>query len=205
MIYGCVVASYKYGHLAGHAIETVLENGFDKIWFVDDGVGDCKHLVALYPQVDFTFREKNLGTVANFQDILERVDTDKVMFLGADNWIRPDTLSILKENEPADIIMYDGVLVGTQRAWIKSVYPEAFKSRKYQGGYYWDRKGKHHGSMLYNVELAKKVGGYWSNNKGRTIEDQNLFEDMSKAGATIKWVSEPLLYYRRHKHNYNPV
>ena len=38
-----VIASYQYGHLAAHCIESVLcqSRKPDKILFVDDGVGDC--------------------------------------------------------------------------------------------------------------------------------------------------------------------
>ena len=71
----------------------------EKILFVDDGVGDCKHLPSLYPEVEYIFRETNLGTVANFQDMLERVQTEKVLFLGADNWLRSDTIEILNKTE----------------------------------------------------------------------------------------------------------
>lgn len=197
MTYGIVIASYKYGHLAGHCIETVLEQNFDKIWFVDDGVGDCNHLPELYPQVNFTLREKNMGTVANFQDMLEKVDTDMVMFLGADNWLRSDTLEWLKKKQ-ADIVMYDGLIVGTKKEWAL----KNFKVHEVQGGFYWDRNGQHHGSMLYNVEKAKEVG-YWSDNKGNTLEDLNLFEGMRKNGATIQHIPLPLLYYRRHTNNFN--
>lgn len=201
MTYGIVIASYRYGHLAAHCIETVLEQTkpFDKIWFVDDGVGDCGHLPKLYPQVNYTLREKNMGTVTNFQDMLERVDTDMVMFLGADNWLRSDTLEQLKKSQ-ADIVMYDGMVVGTEKDWARRY----FKSKEYQGGYYWDRKGGHHGSMLYNVEKAKTIGYHCERTNGNTLEDLNLFDKLKKQGATIEHIAEPLLYYRRHKGNYNP-
>jgi len=50
MTYSVVIASYKYGHLASHCIESVLAQTkpFDKIYFVDDGAGDCGHLRYLY-------------------------------------------------------------------------------------------------------------------------------------------------------------
>jgi glycosyltransferase involved in cell wall biosynthesis len=95
MTYTLVIASYRYGHLAAHSIETALSQSkpFDKIIFVDDAAGDCTHLQKLYPQVEFLFREKNLGIVANFQDMLNRVQTDYVMFLGADS---PSTKNSLR-------------------------------------------------------------------------------------------------------------
>ena len=41
-----VIASYRYGHLAAHCIESILSQtkAPEKILFVDDGVGDCGHL-----------------------------------------------------------------------------------------------------------------------------------------------------------------
>ena len=60
-----VVASYKYGHLAAHCIESLLSQTvkLERILFVDDGVGDCEHLPRIYPEVDFILRKENLGTV----------------------------------------------------------------------------------------------------------------------------------------------
>ena len=68
-----VVASYQYGHLAAHCIESILSQtrAPERILFVDDGVGDCAHLPAIYPEVEYVLREENLGTVNNFQDMLQ--------------------------------------------------------------------------------------------------------------------------------------
>lgn len=204
MNYGIVISSYRYGHLAAHSIESVLcqTRKFDKIWFVDDGVGDCFHLRELYPQIDYTFRQDNLGTVDNFNDMLNKADTEFIMFLGADNWLRPDTLELLSQTKKADIIMYDIVVTGELRSEIHQFYSSWMY--KYQGDYYWSRKGAHHGSMLYRTQLAKSSGGYAHNHtSSRTDEDMNLFDKMLKAGASIEHVKEGLLYYRRHKENFN--
>lgn len=204
MTYGIVISSYKYGHLAAHAIETVLcqTRKFDKIWFVDDGVGDCNHLFELYPQIRYIFREQNLGVVANFNNMLSMVDTDYVMFLGADNWLRPDALELLIKPKQPDISMYDIVVTGELKSEIHQFY--ACWMHKHEGDYYWSRKGAHHGSMLYNVEMAKSVGGYADNRtSSRTDEDLNLYDKLLKAGATVEHTPEGLLYYRRHNQNFN--
>jgi hypothetical protein len=58
--------------------------------------------------------------------------------------------------------------------------------------------------MMYRVELAKSVGGYAHNKtSGRTDEDLNLWDKMQKSGAKVHHISESLLYYRRHKENFN--
>lgn len=198
-----VISSYKYGHLAAQAIESALAQTkkFDKIFLVDDGVGDCNNLQRIYPEVTFVVRPENIGTVANFQNMLEKVDTDRVMFLGADNWLRDDTLEILSESD-ADMVVYDIFITGDAKDEILKRHPN--EVHKHEGGWYWSRKGGHHGSMLYNVELAKKAGGYGRGKGQRTEEDMVLFHRMLEAGATYEHIPESLLYYRRHRENYNP-
>jgi glycosyltransferase involved in cell wall biosynthesis len=204
MTYSLVISSYKYGHLAAHAIESALSQSkpFDKIYFVDDGIGDCFHLPNLYPQVEYVFRRKNLGIVANFQDMLNRVSTDYVMFLGADNWLRSDTLKSLSEFK-TDIITYDIMITGQLKEEIARLYP--FSTKEENGDYKWSRKDQHHGSMLYRVSKAKEVKGYEKHLPDgiRTDEDYALWNKMIKAKATVKYVKGEFLYYRRHKENFN--
>lgn len=199
-----VIASYRYGHLASHCIESVLCQSVkpEKIFFVDDGVGDCTHLVDLYPEVEFVLREQNLGTVANFQDMLMRVTTEKCMFLGADNWLRADTLEILSK-ESTDIVTYDIVVTGELKHKYKTYWADEV-CYPYQGDYYLSRKGGHHGSMLYNTKLAQSCQ-YAASGGTNSEEDMVLWNRMRKAGATVSHIEEPLLYYRRHKENFIKV
>jgi glycosyltransferase involved in cell wall biosynthesis len=208
MTYGIVISSYKYGHLAAHAVESVLSQNvkFNKIFFVDDGVGDCQHIKSLYgDRLEFILNPQNLGTVDNFNQMLNMVDTDYVMFLGADNWLRSDTLELLSyqmDKIPVDIITYDIMVTGELKDEIHRFYSSFMKTE--HGDWYWNRKGAHHGSMMYRVELAKSVGGYAHNKtSGRTDEDLNLWDKMQKSGAKVHHISESLLYYRRHKENFN--
>jgi glycosyltransferase involved in cell wall biosynthesis len=197
-----VIASYRYGHLAAHCIESVLcqTKKADRILFVDDGVGDCNHLPKLYPSIEYVMRENNLGTVANFQDMLNRVETDRCLFLGADNWLRADTLELLDKNN-TDIVTYDIVITGELSHKFSHYHKNEITP--YQGDFYWSRKMVHHGSMLYNTNLAKKVGGYAINPGGvNSEEDWVLWNRMISAKASISHVNEGLLYYRRHKENF---
>ena len=186
MLVTCNIMSYKYGHLAAHAIESVLGQNrkFDVIRFYDDGVGDCEHLVSLYPEVEFILRPNNLGIIDNFNHALLRTETDKVMFLGADNWLEERTLVELLD-EDADIISFHGI------------------KHMDTGAVYWE-VDQAHGSSLYDVQLAKKVGGYEHSGNEHSEEDSMLFNKMIKAGATLEVISEPLLNYRwDHRNNYN--
>lgn len=198
-----VIASYKYGHLAAHCIESVLSQTVkpDKILFVDDGVGDCKHLVKLYPSVEFILRKKNLGTVANFQDMLDRVETDYCMFLGADNWLRSDAIELLK-NSDADVVTYDIIVTGETKDDLLEEW--SHKMRLYQGDYYWNREGNHHGSIFYNVKLAKQVGyKKYKENHRYSAEDLRLWNGLLELGAKVEYINKGLLVYRRHKENFN--
>ena len=205
MTYSLVIASYKYGHLAAHAIESALSQSkpFDKIYFVDDGAKDCGHLPSLYPQVEFILREKNIGIVANFQDMLNRVETDYVIFLGADNWLRSDTLQMLSQFNQ-DIITYNIIITGELKEEIARLYPY-FTSQGHDGDIKWNRANQHHGSMMYRVSKAKEVGGYEKHRPDgeRTDEDYALWDKRTKAGATVKYVDAYFLYYRRHRENFN--
>ena len=208
MTFGIVISSYKYGHLAAHCVESVLcqTKKFDKIWFVDDCVGDCSHIESMYDgQINFLSNPVNMGIVDNFNKMLKMVDTDYVMFLGADNWLRPDALELLAyqfDKTSPDIITYDIIVTGELRGEIYNAYGSWM--HKHEGDYYWSRRMQHHGSMLYRTKLAKKVGGYAKNNTSeRTDEDLNLWDKMIKEGAVVKHFAQGLLYYRRHKENFN--
>lgn len=180
------IASYKYGHLAAHCIESVLSQTHkpDVVRFYDDGVGDCGHLPAIYPEVEFILRPENLGTVANFNDALDQTSTDRVIFLGADNWLVPETIEKCLARQE-DIVSYD--------AW------------KFGNGAneYWPLPSFPHGSAMYNVEKAKKFM-YAASGGVHTEEDNVLFTKMLNDGATLYIIEEPLLMYRwRHRLNFN--
>ncbi len=182
----CVIASYRYGHLAAQAIESVLyqTKPFDRILFVDDGVGDCGHLPAIYPEVEYVLRPERMGIVANFNDMLARVDTERVMYLGADNWLDHSTLEITSAVD-ADIVSYAAWLIksGPPVRWHVDVP---------------------HGSSLYRVAPARAVGCYEASGHTNTEEDSVMFARMRSAGATFDNRSDTLLYYRwRHRRNFN--
>ena len=197
-----VIASYRYGHLAAHCIESLLSQTKPptKILFVDDGGLDCKHLPSLYPSIEYTLRPDNLGVVVNFQDMLSRVDTEYVLFIGADNWLRSDSIELLS-NASADIVTYDIVVTGELKDEILTRVPGA--TLPYQGDLYWDRQDQHHGSMLYRTAFGQKIG-YQKKDEDRVHpqEDWNLWDKMLEQGATVASVKEGLLFYRRHRENF---
>lgn len=211
-----IISSYRYGHLAGHCIETILSQTRrpDKILFVDDAAGDCYHLINAYPQIEFVMRRNNLGTVANFNDMLQRVETDRYMFIGADNWLRSDAIERIM-NEDADIINYDIIVTGTGLETFHKVRVPPHDHKKnilvrtsigapLNPDFYWDRKTGHHGSMVYKTKLGKQFGFKERSPNGKyTEEDKVLFDNAQKVNATITHIPEGLLYYRTHDKNFN--
>lgn len=205
-----VVSSFRYGHLAAHCLETIMGQSIKptKVLFVDDGVGDCSFLPKIYPNVQYTFRENNLGTAKNFQDMLMKVDTEYCMFLGADNWLRSDTICLMTnliKNEAPDIITYDLLVTGSEKN--KKLKKIDSMCIPFQGDFIWDRKNKHHGSILYRTELAKKVGGYQKvlrgKNKDKQLEDLKLYTKMIATSPKVIHIAMPLLFYRHHVENFN--
>ncbi len=196
-----IVASYKYGHLAAHCIESLLSQTKlpERVLFVDDGVGDCNHLPKIYPDVEYVMREKNMGTVDNFQDMLMRVTTQYTMFIGADNWLRSDTIEKLTEHTPAaDIVTYEVMVTGEYKTGHPaSNLPDAMK----EGDVWWRRDG-HHGSMLYRTSYGQSAGYAKREGGINSEEDWVLWDRMMAMNAHRVHVPEPLLYYRRHRENF---
>jgi glycosyltransferase involved in cell wall biosynthesis len=212
------IMSYRYGHLIAQAIESILSQTQlpSHVIIVDDGAGDVAPVAQKYLpdfqrlDVDARLidRGRNLGIVDNFNDVLlNAVQTPRVMFLGADNYLRPDALERLSKVQ-ADIVSCDIALFGAEAA----NFAAKVKAREMRDGYHiWRfvkgdirRANYIHGSSLYNAELAKRFG-YRASGHWYTEEDWMLFRAMLAAGATHAHVPEPLLFYRRHRLNYHPV
>lgn len=216
-----VIVSFGYSHLLANCLDSILAQTRkpDKIIIVDDAANDGCDKIAEKYSIPCIVRPKNLGVVKNFNDILfNLVETHYVFFTGADNYWRPDALEKMA-SEDADIISTDWYTCGS------GVNGEKLKDDPryyYKDGYYVRkfptygsdeinkekirRKNFIHGSSLYNVEFARKVGGYEAvkpNSKGKRLcEDWGLWKKMLRNGAKLKHISEPLLYYRKHKDNW---
>ena len=197
-----IIASYRYGHLAAHCIESILSQTIPptRIIFVDDGGLDCNHLPSLYPDIEYILRHENLGVVNNFQDILSKVNTEYVLFIGADNWLRSDAIELLS-NASTDIVTYDIMVTGELKEEILMRVPG--ETLPYQGDFYWNRQGQHHGSMMYRTVFGQKIGYKKRFEDGvHPQEDWNLWDKMLEQGATVTSLKEGLLFYRRHRENF---
>jgi hypothetical protein len=133
--------------------------------------------------------------------MLSRVETEYVLFIGADNWLRSDSIELLTANAGADIVTYDIVVTGELKAEITLRVPG--QTQLHQGDLYWDRQGLHHGSMMYRTALGKQIG-YQKRfaQRSNPQEDWNLWDKMQEQGASVSSIQEGLLYYRRHRENF---
>ena len=200
--------SWKYGHLVSQCVESVLSQTRvpDVINVYDDGIGDCKHVKELYPEVNLIERPVNLGTTKNFQDALEKTETEYVLFIGADNWLRQDAIEKIMEHTE-DIITYDIYLTGTEQV----EFAKRVSAKRIENGYpVWEQKDLIipkdlksrnwlHGSSACKTKLGTYVQ---KGDNSNPQEDWGLFKGMIENGATYKRIQEPLMYYRRHKQNF---
>ena len=138
--------------------------------------------------------------VDNFQDILAQINTEYVLFIGADNWLRSDAIELLS-NASADIVTYDIVVTGELKEEILVRVPG--ETLSYQGDLYWDRQDQHHGSMMYRTSFGQKIGYKKRYEDGaHPQEDWNLWDKMIEQDATVASLKEGLLFYRRHRENF---
>lgn len=222
-----VIASYNYAPFIGQALDSALSQSRmpNKIIVVDDGAHDGAINIALKfkryyrNMIECVERKENLGIVKNFDDILRNhVTTDKVMFLGADNYLRPDALEKM-EKADTDIASSDVYIVGNRGIEFTKKREKIKKRIVEKDGHYIltydtesgsiNRRNYIHGSSLYSVRMAQKFGyEYFKNNDGtifdktRPLEDWQLWKNMLGAGAKHVHIQEPLLYYRRHHFNF---
>jgi glycosyltransferase involved in cell wall biosynthesis len=201
------IVSHRYGHFAAQAIESVLDQSLrpDVIRLSDDGVGDCRRLADLYPQVEFIEQPVNLGTPAHMQDLLNRTETDRCIMLGADNWLHPEALETLMA-WPEDIVSYDLALCGEEAELFAR---DKGVTTRENGYLVWRFHRENiattnyvHGSALFNVNLAKRFG-YAASGGVNSEEDWVLWRAMLlEGGATHHHLALPLMHYRRHAGNH---
>jgi len=213
-----IVVNHNYGHLILECIESVRRQTINpsEVHVVDDySTDDSKTILTNIAVNERLFlNESNLGIVDNFNTSLSRVETEFVMFLGADNYLHPNAIELItnkfRSNPEIDIIYFDMAIVGplARNLATKINAKNVGKSmRDNLDVFIWefpdfDDKAKEslktsniiNGSSAYRVSAAKKVGGY----KKTYPEDHNLWVRMVEAGSQAFHIPIPLLYYRQH-------
>ena len=154
-----VIVSYNYGMFAAQAIDSVLSQTKmpDRILFVDDcsAKGDIGCEVAGEFGIEVVRREVNYGVLKNFQDILfHQVTTERMIMLGADNWLRNDAVEKMSAEE-ADIVSTDYYATGSG---VKETRIAIHPKYVYENGYY-VRKFPHYDSpdKIKSENTGKKL------------------------------------------------
>jgi len=218
---GVIITSYNYGHFLPEAIESVLRQTRlpDRILISDDCSKDDTYEIAIgyknmYPDlIEVNRNEKNLGIANHFNRALSLMDTDYIMFLGADNRLRSDYLEktsiILDKNSEVGIVYTDFAFFGPKAKIQYCRFGNEFKGPVIEDTFFiikfpdFNEKTKKiilkdnfiHGSALFRSRIFKEVGGFDENSL--LPEDHNLWIKIIKAGYRAQRVPLPLLEYRQ--------
>lgn len=208
MTVGVVVASYHYGMYLAHCLDSIFGQIKvpDDIVVVDDASHDMTKEVADKWGVKCVVREENMGIRDNFQDMLENhINTDLVFFLGADNWIHPRYVEMTSEciNDKTKVVATDTYLVGEWGRHVVHLVGEwAAEGQDYP---VWNYKKVDimqanyiHGSALFDRKIALENGGFG----GAGLSDHDMWRNFHKAGYELHKIDQPLLYYRKHRFNF---
>jgi glycosyltransferase involved in cell wall biosynthesis len=211
MTIGVAIVSYHYGHLVAQAISSVLgqTRKADQIVVIDDASNDMTCQVAKMYNLPCICRPKNLGTQDNFRDILLNVfTTDLCMYLGADNWLHPQYLELTEQKikDNVKVVGTDCFIVGEYgqevakldevRDWYTEKY--GYPVWHYPKGDIFDHNYIH-GSALCERKALLDVNGY----EGDCHIDNDLWKRIAQRGYDLDKIDEPLLYYRKHRFNFN--
>ncbi len=213
-----IIPNYNYGTFLQEAIESVLSQDLlpEEIIIIDDASTDnSQEIINKYTDHDLISKviinDKNLGIVDNFRKAIEHTSGDWIVFVGADNRIKPDFVSkyvqCIKENPGAAIVYSDILIFGplafelAEKVNAKPVsddqylweFPEPTKETLKEI----ETKNFMHGSSMFSRSWYEKVGGY---QKSDDPEDFNLFRSIIKAGGKAFHCNHATLEYRQHSY-----
>ena len=214
MTVGVAIMSYNYGPLLTHALDSVFGQSVkpDEVFIVDDCSERWQELTKQIAHdfgVKLIQRKENMGIRPNFQDVLEHTFTaDACMFLGADNWLHPQYIKKTLERLVGDVgaVGTDCFLVGEYGEYLQELHERIYDRVDDIPVLRYQPTNIHHanwihGSALFDRKVALKVGGFYPENAVPT--DQQMWCNMEDNGYTLAKVNEPLLYYRKHRNNFN--
>jgi glycosyltransferase involved in cell wall biosynthesis len=214
MTVGVAISSYKYGMYLANCLDSVFAQTKkpDQIIVVDDASDDgglTKHIADMWG-VECIVREKNMGTRDNFQDILvNHMKTDLMFFLGADNWLHPQYIERTYEqiNDRVKLVGTNTYIVGEFGNMVCHIAPDWYNDSRDLP--MWDYKEKNleydnwiHGSALFDRKIAIELGGFYPSVVTQ-LSDHDMWRAFYKAGWEVRKSDLPLLYYRKHRFNFN--
>jgi glycosyltransferase involved in cell wall biosynthesis len=200
---GVVITTYNHARFLTDAIESVLgqTRPVDEVVVVDDGsTDDPDSIVAGYPGVRLV-RQANQGLAAARNSGLRAADTDKVIFLDADDRLLPNAVTAglaCFANAPASGFVYGGY----RRIWLNGRLRSDDSYTPIGSEPYRDfLKGNvigMHAAVMYDRARLIAIGGF--DRALRRCEDYDLYLRMSRA-ARVASHPEIVAEYRWHGDN----
>jgi glycosyltransferase involved in cell wall biosynthesis len=216
-----IIANYNYGPFMPEAVASVLAQTRqpDEIIILDDCSNDGSQKIArrYADKARVVLNEKNLGIVENFRKGVSLANSDYIVFLGADNRMRPDYIerckAILDANPEAGVVYTDMLIFGERAAALaETVGAELVGDSKAERWplYAWRFpdptpeavaglaiRNFIHGSSMYRRCAYDQVGGYRAS---ELPEDHHLFHRMVVAGWKPMRCAHTVLQYRQHSY-----
>ena len=221
---GVVVPSYNYGAFLAEAAESVLRQRIqpNRILIIDDASTDDteaigRSLQQSHPRlVTFERNKKNRGIVGTFNKAVEMMETDYVVFLGADNRFLSNYLekcSEVLDSDPAVGVAYtDYALFGPRAPIVHGQFPEQRRGRVLHDTFWLihfpeqpgevtrlmaaGKENVIHGSAMFRRQAWVDAGGYRKFEE--YPEDFDLFRRILKAGWKPQKARGTYLEYRHH-------
>jgi len=221
---GVVIPSYNYGAFLAEAAESVLRQRIqpDRILIIDDASTDDTEAIGRSLQqsdpnlVTFERNKKNLGIVGTFNKAVEIMETDYVVFLGADNRFFSNYVekcSGVLDSDPAVGVAYtDYALFGPRAPIVHGQFPEQRRGRVLHDTFWLihfpeqpgevtrlmagGKENVIHGSAMFRRQAWVDAGGYRKFEE--YPEDFDLFRRILKAGWKPQKARGTYLEYRHH-------
>ena len=221
---GVVIPSYNYGQYLGEATESVLRQTVppDRILIIDDGSTDDTALIATAlakthsELITFVQNETNCGIVPTFNKALELIETDYVVFLGADNRFVANYIEqsadALDSDASIGVAYTDFALFGARAPVVHGQFPEAMRGKIIEDTFWLvhfpddaaevtatmasGERNLIHGSSMFRRQAWLDAGGY--RRFKDEPEDFDLFRRILGSGWKPRKASGTWLEYRHH-------
>lgn len=159
-----IIACFNHARFLGEAIQTVLSQTHppDQLIVVDDGsTDDTAAIAAQFTSVDYIY-QKNSGLAAARNAGLRHISTKYVLFLDADDILRPTAiehcLAAFAANREAAFVYGGFWLVDSERRFIAEKVPRP--RTDHFAALLAVNHIQMHGTVMYQAELLRLAGGF---------------------------------------------
>ncbi|WP_134699034.1 glycosyltransferase family A protein [Ammoniphilus sp. YIM 78166] len=205
-----VIPSYNRAEFIEQAIESVLEQTYDKwkLLIIDDAsTDDTVKKVEPYlkdERIRLVCLDRNQGISSVLNRALEEVDTEAFVQLDSDDWLDSDALrrfSKAMKEDPSAALYYGNVRMWAQRSSGKWKVIKRVRHRKFDNKYQFLCYMTY---MLhprcYRTEAVREVGGWETDDPygGRIMEDRRMVLKLIER-YPLHWINKTLYNRRKHR------